>query len=121
VGARTSAASGAGVVTVCASREIDITMEGWEWSVPLLTGDAWRESIDSGALRPPRLSRGRCGLSGSSLSEGPCSSRELVEIRGGGPEWERHGRDDIGSGGETGLLALAPLSYHAGIEGVATS
>ena len=106
---------------MCASREIDITMEGGLGSLRLATGEAWRESIDSGALRPPRLSRGSCGLSGSSLRLCSWSPNELVDIKGGGPELERHGRNDIGSGGEAGLLVLAPLSNHGGIGATATS
>lgn len=121
VGIGASAAAATGDVTVCASREIDITTAGEDWSVPPLTGEAWRESIDSGALRPPRLSRGRCGRSGSSIYESSCSPKELMGIRGGGPETERHGRDDKGSGGEIGLLVVAPPSNHAGMEDAATS
>lgn len=119
MGAGTSAASAAGVVTALASREMDITMGGGEWSVPLLAGDAWRESIDSGALRPPCLSRGSCGLWSPNMRR--CSSRDTVVIRGGGPELERRGRDVKSSGGETGLLVLAPLSYHVGMAVMATS
>jgi hypothetical protein len=118
MGATTSVPSEAGVVTVCASLEIDITIGG-DWSAPALAGEAWRESMDSGALRPPRLSRGS-GLSGSSVGECSWSEKEPWAMRGGGPELERHGRyDEIG--GETGLLVLAPLSIHAGIEETATS
>lgn len=107
---------------LCASCEMDITTEaeGVGSSVSPVTGEAWRESMDSGALRPPRLGRGSCGLSNSSLGERSCS-KDLAGIRGGGPELERHGRNDIGSDGETGLLLRAPLSNHGGIEETATS
>jgi len=79
-------------------------------------GEAWRESIDSGALSPPRRSRGS-DRSGSSPSEASCSAKELAEIKTGGPEPERHGRYEMDWGGETGLLVLAPMSDHGITDG----
>lgn len=96
-------------------------MEDCGSSVSPSTGEAWRDSIDSGGLTPPRLSRGSCGLSGSSLVERSCSEKDPPGNKGGGPELDRQCRNDIGSGGETGLLVLAPLSSHVGIEETATS
>lgn len=96
-------------------------MEGVASSASPIAGEAWRESMDSGALNPPRRSRG-CVLSDSSLSEPSSSGRELAGIKAGGPEPEpeRHGRNAMGWGGDTGLLVL-PLISDQGITEGATS